>query len=91
MCSRFNITTMYTAQVVHNSLEGIESCYFYEEGRRIPIKIKYKKDEISNLNQLENINVLLEDSYVPIRILGSFHEEKTEKILYRAMLRFYKV
>lgn len=91
MCSRFNITTMYTAQVVHNSLEGIESCYFYEEGRRIPIKIKYKKDEISNLNQLENINVLLEDSYVPIRILGSFHEEKTEKILYRANRKNAKI
>ena len=34
---------------------------------------------------------MLEDSYVPIRILGSFHEEKTEKILYRANRKNAKI
>lgn len=83
MCSRFDITTMYAAKVVRDSLEGIESCYFYEEGRRIPIRIKYAKDEISSISQLENINIMLQDTYVPVRVLGSFVEEKSEKILYR--------
>jgi multidrug efflux pump subunit AcrB len=91
MCSRFNVTTMYAAQVVRNSLEGVESCYYYEEGRRIPIVVKLSKNQITNIKSLENTNIMLQESFVPVHILGSFHEEKTEKILYRSNRKAAKI
>lgn len=91
MCSRFNITTMYAAQLVKNSLDGVESCYFYEDGRRIPVRVKFPKNQITNINDLENTNIMLQESYVPVRILGSFHEEKSEKILYRVNRKAAKI
>lgn len=83
VCSRFNVSAIYTAQLAHDTLEGVESCYFYDKGIRIPIKVKYPKENILSIQDIENSNILLQNSFIPLRILGSFHEETNENIYYR--------
>lgn len=83
ICSRFNISAVYTAQLAHDTLEGVDSCYFYDKGIRIPIKVKYPKQNILSINDVENTNILLQNSFLPLRILGTFHQETNENIYYR--------
>ncbi|MBQ0003813.1 MAG: efflux RND transporter permease subunit [Treponema sp.] len=83
ICSRFNVSAIYTAQLAHDTLEGLKSCYFYDKGIRIPIVVKYPKQNILSIKDIENTNILLENSFVPLRILGSFHKETNENIYYR--------
>lgn len=83
VCSRFNISAVYTAQLAHDTLEGIYSCYYYEKGIRIPIVIKYPKENILSIHDVENTNILLQNSFIPLRILGTFHQETNGNIYYR--------
>src|SRR5574344_568898 len=82
-CSRFSITASYTAQLSHDTLEGVITSPFYSEGREIPILVKFSPDSMNSVEQLENTMVLLEDSCIPIKSLGSIRQQQCEKILYR--------
>ncbi|MBQ9494367.1 MAG: efflux RND transporter permease subunit [Treponema sp.] len=82
-CARFNVTTMHTARLARQTLEGSDASYYYEHGRRIPISVCFPRHEISAVDELLRVNVLLENSYVPLGTLGTFHTQASEKIIYR--------
>ncbi|MDR0443086.1 MAG: efflux RND transporter permease subunit [Treponema sp.] len=81
--ARFSVSAQYIASIARNALEGMYTASFFEKGREIPIKVKYRKDDIGSLDDLKNTNVQLSDSYIPLWVLGSFTEQVNEKILYR--------
>ncbi|GHV92075.1 multidrug ABC transporter [Spirochaetia bacterium] len=82
--ARFQISAMYSASIVHNSLEGLKSAPYYERGREIPVKIKFFDRYIAGRGDVESLGVLLENgTQVPLRTLGSITVEQNEKVLYR--------
>lgn len=82
-CARFSISALYTAQLAYNTLEGVRASSFYRKGREIPVYIKFSGTENSDTSALADTAVLLENSYIPLRTLGSIHTAQNEKILYR--------
>ncbi|MCR4627902.1 MAG: efflux RND transporter permease subunit, partial [Treponema sp.] len=89
--SRFSITAAYTASIIRSAIEGIESCSYYENGRAIPITVKFKEGQIKNITDLENLNVKLEQTAVPMHILGRFSIQNKEKVLYRNNRKYAKL
>jgi multidrug efflux pump subunit AcrB len=81
--ARYSISAQYMAAIARAALEGVYAVPFYEAGRTIPILVKFRDDDMRSLSDLENTLVRLEDSYIPLRILGNLTEEENEKILYR--------
>jgi len=82
--ARFQISTIYTASVVHNALEGVECGDYYENGRAIPLKIVYAKKDIDGADKIGSLSIITENSsVVPLRALGRVEENQVEKTLYR--------
>jgi len=81
--ARFSVSAQYMAAVARNTLEGIYTLSYYENGREIPILIRFRDGDINSITDLENTLVQLENTYVPLRILGSFSAQTNEKVLYR--------
>lgn len=81
--ARFSVTAQYTAAIARNTLEGTYSVPFYEKGREIPVLVKIRDSDIQSLYDLENTNISLENSSIPLRILGTISEKSNEKVLYR--------
>ena len=81
--SRFSISAMYSASIAKNALEGIESCNFYKNGKKIPIIVKFPEKTIKSVNDLENLKVKIEGDSIPLKTIGFFSTEIKEKILYR--------
>ena len=81
--ARFSVSAQYMAAVARNTLEGIYTLSYYENGREIPILVRFRDSDIRSLTDLENTLVQLENTYVPLRILGSISSQSNEKVLYR--------
>ncbi|MDR1903732.1 MAG: efflux RND transporter permease subunit [Treponema sp.] len=82
--SRFQISSMYAAAVVRNSLVGLESAPYYEGGREIPVKIQLFDYYTDTIEKLESLGVQLQDaSMVPLYTLGKITKEQNEKTFYR--------
>jgi len=81
--ARFSISAQYMAAVARNTLEGIYTLSFFENGREIPILVRFRDSDIRTLADLENTLVQLENTYIPLRILGSISAQNNEKVLYR--------
>jgi multidrug efflux pump subunit AcrB len=81
--ARFAVSAQYMAAVARNTLEGIYTLSYYEDGREIPILVKFRDNDVNSLASLENTLVQLENTYVPLRILGSISSKDNEKVLYR--------
>lgn len=81
--ARFAISAVSTAELAYSLLEGINTTPFYQEGREIPIRVKLRKTDIKSIDDLENCFVQLEESYIPLRLLGNIELRENEKILYR--------
>ena len=82
--SRFGVTAMHAASILRFSLEGIESSPYYENGLRIPVRVKLYDTYVQNTTSLENIAVLLQNgASVPLRSFGTISKAYNEKILYR--------
>lgn len=82
-CARFNISSVQTAQIIYDSLEGVESCNFYSNGRNIPIRIKFNAEDITDINQLAETKILVGNYSVPISAIGTINYVENEKIFYR--------
>ena len=82
-CSRYNIGAINTAIIAHNTLEGIYSTYMYKNGRQIPVKVMYPKNSITTIEQLLETNIVLDKIIIPLKSLGYFHKENSNKIIYR--------
>jgi len=82
-CSRFNIGAINTAIIAHDTLEGIYATNFFQDGRRIPVKVMFPKQSITTIEQLLETNIIIEQSVIPLSVLGNFIKERNEKILYR--------
>lgn len=83
VCARFNVSSSQIAQIGKEILDGTEAGYYYQKGKKIPIKVKYDRNIISNPNQLQDSLVRLTQNSIPISILGHFDYKKSEKIFYR--------
>ena len=81
--ARFSVSAQYMAAVARNTLEGINTLPFFESGREIPMLVKFRDSDIRSLTDLSNTLVQLENTYVPLRILGSITQKNNEKVLYR--------
>lgn len=82
-CSRFNIRTINTAIISHNTLEGIYSTYMYKAERKLPVRIMFPKGQINTVEQLLETNIVLGENSIPLKALGNIESETNEKILYR--------
>jgi multidrug efflux pump subunit AcrB len=81
--ARFAVSAQYIASIARNTLEGVYATSFFERGREIPIKVRLHENDISSLDDLRNTNVILQNNFVPLWVLGAFEEQINEKILYR--------
>ena len=82
-CARFNISSVQTAKIIYDTLEGVESCDFYSKGRNIPIRIKFNADDITDIHQLSETKILAGNYSVPISAIGTIKYVENEKIFYR--------
>lgn len=82
-CARFNISSVQTAKIIYDTLEGVESCDFYSKGRNIPIRIKFNADDITDIHQLPETKILAGNYSVPISAIGTIKYVENEKIFYR--------
>ena len=76
--SRFSLSALYTASIIKNAIDGIESCNYYENGKAIPIVVKFQDEQIKDIRDLESLSVKLENQRVQMKILGKFSEEIQE-------------
>ncbi|GHV96193.1 multidrug ABC transporter [Spirochaetia bacterium] len=81
--ARFSVSAEYMAATARAALEGIYTLPFFEKGREIPILVAFRDTDLRSISDLENTLVLLENTYVPLRILGTIENKTNEKILYR--------
>jgi len=81
--ARFSVSAQYMAAVARNTLEGIHTLPFFENGREIPILLRLRDSDIRSITDFENTLVMLENAHVPLRILGSITEMDNEKVLFR--------
>jgi multidrug efflux pump subunit AcrB len=81
--ARFAVSAQYMAAIARNTLEGIYTLSYYENGREIPILVRFRDSDINSIADLENTLVPLENTYVPLRILGTISSKSNEKVLYR--------
>ena len=82
-CARFNISSVQTAQIIYDTLEGVESCNFYSNGRNIPIRIKFNAEDITDIKQLAETKIMVGNYSVPISAIGTINYVENEKIFYR--------
>ncbi len=82
-CARFNISSVKTAKIIYDTLEGVESCNFYSNGRNIPVRIKFNAEDIADINQLAETKILVGDYSVPISAIGTINYVENEKTFYR--------
>ncbi len=82
-CARFNISSVQTAQIIYDTLEGVKSCDFYSNGRNIPIRIKFDAEDITDIHKLSETKILAGDYSVPISAIGTIKYVENEKIFYR--------
>ncbi|GHV39355.1 multidrug ABC transporter [Spirochaetia bacterium] len=81
--ARFSVSAQYMASVARDTLEGIFTVSYYEKGREIPLRILFRNEDISSIEDLENTLVPLGAGEVPLRILGAITGETREQVLYR--------
>ncbi|MDR3191872.1 MAG: efflux RND transporter permease subunit [Treponema sp.] len=82
--SRFSLSARYTASAARDSLEGIYASSYYEGGREIPLLVRLRDEDMNSLEDLENVLIPgPAESRIPLRFLGSFAEERDEKVLFR--------
>lgn len=68
---------------VRNTLEGIECLPYYENGKEIPLKIKFPKSEFTSERTLGAMPIFSDDGILPLSTFGKFLDAKSEAILYR--------
>lgn len=83
LCARFNVSSGRTAEVQKELLEGVDAGYFYQNGKKIPIKVKYEKNVISNAKQLTESLISVTGYSIPVSAVGNFDYKKCEKVFYR--------
>lgn len=83
LCARYNISTSQTSQIAKETLDGVDAGFFFSEGKKIPVKVKYDKNVITNPQQLLETKVSVSDVSLPLSALGNFEFKKSEKIFYR--------
>lgn len=82
-CARFNISSVQTAQIIYDTLEGVKAGDFYSNGREIPIKVKYDEKDVTNVAQLSETKIMVENANIPIDVIGKIQYTENEKIFYR--------
>jgi multidrug efflux pump subunit AcrB len=81
--ARFSINVSRMASAARSALEGTLSLPLYEEGREIPVRVKFREGEILSLTDIGNTGIAGAEGFIPLRLLGSLEKETREKILYR--------
>lgn len=81
--ARYSISALTTASMAYDYLEGTYTNPLYIEGREIPIIVKLYDGDIKSVDDLQNSFVQLDESSIPLRMLGNFELRQNEKILYR--------
>lgn len=82
--SRFFTNGMEVALAANQLVAGVESAPFYQEGRRIPVRVKLSSGHQLSSSELAAMNVQLEKLRLPLGLLGSFTEKPAQEILYRS-------
>ena len=81
--SRFSTNGMEVALAANQLVAGVESAPFYQQGRRIPVRVKLSSGHQLSSSELASMNVQLEQLRLPLALLGSFTEQPAQEILYR--------
>lgn len=81
--SRFSTNGMEVALAANQLVAGVESAPFYQQGRRIPVRVKLSSGHQLSSSELAAMNVQLETMRLPLGLLGSFTEKPAQEILYR--------
>ena len=74
---------MEVALAANQLVAGVESAPFYQQGRRIPVRVKLSSGHRLSSSELASMNVQLEQLRLPLALLGSFTEQPAQEILYR--------
>jgi multidrug efflux pump subunit AcrB len=82
--SRYGVSALYTASVARNSLEGIQSAPYYENGVEIPLTVLLEGGSVDRVETLSGVGVQNQNGVIlPLRALGVIKTESSEKVLYR--------
>ena len=81
--SRFSTNGMEVALAANQLVAGVESAPFFQEGRRIPLRVQLSSGHQLSSSELAAMNVALNNLRLPLGILGSFTEKPAQEILYR--------
>lgn len=76
-CNYYHIPKDYLSYYCYQALNGLNAGEFIQNGTYIPIKVKSKKTDTTN------INIPYKDLLVPLSALGTYSINETEKILFR--------
>ncbi len=68
---------------VKNALEGMECLPYYENGKEIPLKVRFPKNEFISERTLGAMPIFSDDGILPLSTFGKFVDTKNEAILYR--------
>lgn len=81
--SRLSANPSYVASVVYGNLEGIEASPFYLQGRQVPILVRMADAEQATKEDVENMGIPVENTNIPLRLLGKLEAKENDKTLYR--------
>ncbi|MDE7290633.1 MAG: efflux RND transporter permease subunit [Treponemataceae bacterium] len=81
--SKHGMSTGTISIAAKNALEGIECLPYYENGKEVPLKIRFPKNEFSSERNLGAMPIFSENGILPLSTFGKFIDIKNEAILYR--------
>ena len=81
--SKHGMSTGAISIAVKNALEGIECQPYYENGKELPLQIRFSKNEFSSERTLGEMPIFSESGVLPLSTFGKFIDIKNETVLYR--------
>lgn len=91
ICAQYNIPAGEIAKAAREILKGAEGGYFYEEGKKTKIKVKFASPEISNPQEILQSLVVFEGTKIPLGSLGSLKKNNCQKVFFRFNRREGKI
>ena len=83
LCAKFNISASMVALTAKSILEGENSGYFYKDGEKIKIRIKYPPASVSSIPDLLSFLTFGAENAIPLAGLGEVSTKSVENVFYR--------
>ncbi len=82
-CSNYGFTSFDVSSCIKTSFDGLECSDFFENGKKIPVKVCYDDSNLLTLDKMDSLYILSDSRKIKLSSLGDISKKKSEKVFYR--------